>query len=436
MNTDYYSKHYCFKQGFRSLILAVKESFSFESTSWLENLQTLDSLINWGIIMINEKEREPDDFFSEDSQGRLTTYTTFTLLEEIQKYDLSKEISFFDLFFHNDQKETCNDCSSNPFVKKQIAPTTIKKLKEFLVELIPSATQSKTTDKAYTVLINLFNCAFTNNIFHKAVLVIATGNDNEPRAYFCDSCGYEMPDILKNVLIEHLGIKADNIGFSYYKQQTTEGSGTIFVLENSLTISDLMLDKKSFDEIGNELIYRPTKENLLEVREIFSVTFSIRFCKSLAKESSFFCSSLDKFLVRLEEHPPLLEKRCVTQSLKHLSEVKEVLGSISQSIKKERYPPYITKLPHQGIFSLKGQSWIRACLFYLSMLNSEYYKHLEAELTERLQKTTCLDCKERINEKAITSKKRKEYYLSFLENFQESLLEFSWLFKDYIKKKS
>lgn len=115
--------------------------------------------------------------------------------------------------------------------------------------MIPSTIQLKTIDKAYVVLINLFNCAFTNNIFHKAVLVIATGNDNELRAYFCDSCGYEMPAILKNVLIEHLGIKVDNIGCSYYKQQTTKGSGTMFVLENSLTISDLMLNKTSFNEI-------------------------------------------------------------------------------------------------------------------------------------------------------------------------------------------
>ena len=436
MSTDYYSKHYCFKQGFRNLILAVKESFSFESTSWLENLQTLDSLINWGVIMINWKRRETRRFFFWRFSKKINYIYYFYVTRRDPKYDPSKEISFFDLFFHNNQKETCNDCSSNPFVKKQITPTTTKKLKEFLVELIPSTIQLKTIDKAYVVLINLFNCAFTNNIFHKAVLVIATDNDNELRAYFCDSCGYKMSDILKNVLIEHLEIKADNISCSHYEQQTTKGSGAMFVLENSLTISDLMLDKKSFDEIENKLIYRPTEEDLLEIREIFSVTFSIRLCKSLVKESSFFCSSLNKILVRLEEHSSLLKKKSVTQSLKHLSEVKKVLDSISQSIKKERYPPYITKLPYQEIFFLKGQSWIRTCLFYLSILNSEYYKYLETELTERLQKTTCPDCKERTNEKAITSKKRKEYYLSFLENFQESLIKSSWMFKDYIKKKS
>ena len=414
--------------GFNNFLLAGEKTFLLRSTTEFENFYLLDCLISWGIMVFKEmNDKSSINFFSENFNGYSTIPPTLALLQKIHENNPLKQIGIFEVLYHEYEENDCGRCISNSFVEDGASPTTVEELKRALTEQIPSPNELKTTDKAYIFIVNLISCTHSKDSSHVAVLVIAAGNDNESRAYYCDSCGCNMPNVLKNVLTEHLGIKADNIDCSCFKQQTTKSFCSMFILENSLIISRLMLKKASFEEIRDELIYRPTEEHLLGVRELFLASIHDRFLSSINREILFFSYSLDKLFDKLETHLLLIRKKGdIGREFSELKETKEILFGFGQAIKKREFSPQIKEL-----FSVGGQRWIRVCLYYLSKLNFEYYSHLENELKKRLGSSfiPCFDCIKVLKNKIMVKGERKKCYLTFSNCLSNpSLIDSSQMF--------
>ena len=339
------------------------------------------------------------------------------LLERIHENNPLKKIDFLELFYHDNERNDCGSCHSDYFSKYRVPPTTAERLEAVLRKQIPSPVQLKITNKVHIFLVNLINCKYSKNTAHVAVLVIATGDDNEPRAYYCDSCGCDMPNILRDVLITKFQIKADNYRYSTFSQQLTDGFCPMFVLENSIIISDLMLKKASFEEIRNKLIYRPTKEHLLEIRKKFFTKANDRFSKSLNNETVLFSSYSDKIVSKLERNFLLIGKD-LSQEFSVLTKMKGLLAKVNQDVQKQQCSSFI-----EQFFTINGQIGIRAYSYYLSKLNFEYYSHLENELMEIINQNlsvTCYGCIAVLSNKALVKTGRRQCYQAFSEYLLDS----------------
>ncbi|WP_374698326.1 Ulp1 family isopeptidase [Wolbachia endosymbiont (group B) of Limnophora tigrina] len=114
----------------------------------------------------------------------------------------------------------------------------------------------------FTSIVNL-------NGNHWVTLVIARdSNNNQFRAYYCDSFGNTLPSETSSVLQKTLEIDSSNVEISKTKQQTDTHNCGIFALENAKKITDMLKVGKSFDEINAELLkYKPSKKELKKKRK-------------------------------------------------------------------------------------------------------------------------------------------------------------------------
>lgn len=178
-----------------------------------------------------------------------------------------------------------------------------------------------------------------------------------------------------------------------------------------------MLKKASFEEIRNKLIYRPTKEHLLEIRKKFFTKANDRFSKSLNNETVLFSSYSDKIVSKLERNFLLIGKD-LSQEFSVLTKMKGLLAKVNQDVQKQQCSSFI-----EQFFTINGQIGIRAYSYYLSKLNFEYYSHLENELMEIINQNlsvTCYGCIAVLSNKALVKTGRRQCYQAFSEYLLDS----------------
>lgn len=435
-----------FNPAFKNFQLTGKKIFSLNSTTIPENLEALVNLFGWGKMIQDGKWNR--SFFSNNFDGNSSERATFMLLKGTQiKNKHLKKFGKFSYFYHGNEKETCNRCASELFTKENIKATTLADLKRELKNQFPRFGKEK-EEATYIFMVKLFNCLQKELTAHVAVLVIHKNADlNSYQAYYCDSEGSSeysrkdnsscIPKLLYAFLIDELKIEAKNINYSSFEQQIIESFCTMFLLENSIIISDSMIKGKDPREIQKKLSYRPSpdgKSYLLKVRKNFMKHFGNGFCESFINEASFFQLSIENLLNKLEKHSLSIEN---STSIDFLMKKKEELYNFAQFFKKERknkkkISEVIVKPSYRkfetSVTNKANLDWASFCLICFFELKSKYYKHLESEWINQLKEiqsdspNCCHNCKEILEEKISVKSKKKEYFLKVL-NYVDCLLE-------------
>lgn len=192
--------------------------------------------------------------------------------------------------------------------------------------------------KVYVFGVTIINCSYPEKFSHSVSLVVSGGGSpGGLRAFYCDSCGENIPRILDDFLIEVLGVKANNIYCFRFQQQETGGFCNMFSLNNNLNIGDSALEGASYIDMEKEAEYCPNEDQLLEIREYFIKNFNKRICNSFIYVSFSFNYFLNKLFKKLEKHSVLKNEETFTKVIfleKKLSSIYRF--SISNTIIKKR----------------------------------------------------------------------------------------------------
>lgn len=100
------------------------------------------------------------------------------------------------------------------------------------------------------------------------LVIVCDSNNNQFKAYYCDSLGNPLPEEILYTLQKTLKMGRNNIRISKEKQQEDDYNCGIFALENAHTITQMLKKDELFDDIDKKLSkYKPDSKQLEEKRK-------------------------------------------------------------------------------------------------------------------------------------------------------------------------
>ena len=369
-------------------------------------------------------------FFAKNFQGLSSPNTSdFTLKIVIPRK--IKKIFLPCLYYH---ANICNgkQCCSDFFINKNYdAATTLEDFNSFCLVNPKEKILDLSPGEVLVSLIHSINCFYPGVIAHCTSLIMIKDKDSSHlRAYYCDSFGQDMPEILRSFL-KKLGLREENIDYLKFSQQMRSGYCAMFAIRNAKIVSELMLNGASFKEINEnkKLKCRPSVECLKEARINFLNHCNKKLGKKIIERIKSFSLSIDKLIKRVDKVCSL-EKgafECLEIWRSKLLTISKLVEERFDSGEETTYL-FFDLFSSNSFFSSfwEGEmtnSSISIYSEYIWYLNYVFFKVAE-RLLQIVEKSSieCADCKNVL-------KKRKEFCFLKSDNYDSSFFE-----KQSIKK--
>ena len=373
-------------------------------------------------------------------------YISFILAKSQEKSNL-KDFRLVRIFFHHwkvcSKAGGSNNCQSLHFTQDKIKATTIEDLQatfgNVFIEL-----KSK---KVLIVYIELVSCMYPEWVGHATVLV-ATKVEGFLWAFYCDSNGHDMPPILRTFLEETFKRMADIYWITGFyltylneRQQVINSGCTLFTIINANLMGKKMAEGVSFEEIRRALNYQPSEDCLRETFWKFFDNFGRKLCydsinkilllihliEKLIQSPLLTCSNnqeLKKTKIIIEnlqssissdiyQESEAMKKRIErlwglalsitnnhNQELEDLKKTVKVLNNLIDVFKKiSEIEGNIISESNKKFFSeevLKFEKTLSETPLLLNKAFSRYYNSLAILFEQKRKKTSCIECKNRI----------------------------------------